>query len=178
MIHFYTFQLPVTLAIRLIGCRMDFGDWSENSRGTYNKWDGIARSTAQVYCLSQNTRGTSQTLTFLKTETKDRMTLFGEKDVIFIFLWVRNEFKKFICRPKLELKLVIFMLILIAAKLSSFPELSLPKQKILCSISHDQFYDKYNNLMFLVVFVSTHLKSQNFVLQKETLCLHHDSYKF
>ncbi|MCH82752.1 monocopper oxidase-like protein SKU5-like, partial [Trifolium medium] len=28
---------------------MDFGDWSENSRGTYNKWDGIARSTAQVY---------------------------------------------------------------------------------------------------------------------------------
>lgn len=30
-------------------CRMDFGDWSENSRGTYNKWDGIARSTAQVY---------------------------------------------------------------------------------------------------------------------------------
>ncbi|KHN47855.1 Monocopper oxidase-like protein SKU5, partial [Glycine soja] len=29
--------------------RMDFGDWSENSRGTYNKWDGIARTTAQVY---------------------------------------------------------------------------------------------------------------------------------
>nr|ACU23131.1 unknown [Glycine max] len=28
---------------------MDFGDWSENSRGTYNKWDGIARTTAQVY---------------------------------------------------------------------------------------------------------------------------------
>ncbi|KAG5102394.1 hypothetical protein JHK84_047363 [Glycine max] len=26
-----------------------FGDWSENSRGTYNKWDGIARTTAQVY---------------------------------------------------------------------------------------------------------------------------------
>ncbi|KAE9614208.1 hypothetical protein Lal_00016765 [Lupinus albus] len=28
---------------------MDYGDWSENSRGTYNKWDGIARSTTQVY---------------------------------------------------------------------------------------------------------------------------------
>lgn len=28
---------------------MDFGDWTENSRGTYNKWDGIARSTTQVY---------------------------------------------------------------------------------------------------------------------------------
>lgn len=28
---------------------MDFGEWSENSRGTYNKWDGIARTTAQVY---------------------------------------------------------------------------------------------------------------------------------
>ncbi|KAL9326685.1 hypothetical protein ACSQ67_007330 [Phaseolus vulgaris] len=28
---------------------MDYGDWSENSRGTYNKWDGIARTTAQVY---------------------------------------------------------------------------------------------------------------------------------
>ncbi|OMO52433.1 Cupredoxin [Corchorus olitorius] len=28
---------------------MDYGEWSENSRGTYNKWDGIARSTIQVY---------------------------------------------------------------------------------------------------------------------------------
>ncbi|XP_047307470.1 monocopper oxidase-like protein SKU5 [Impatiens glandulifera] len=28
---------------------MDFGEWTENSRGTYNKWDGIARSTAQVF---------------------------------------------------------------------------------------------------------------------------------
>ncbi|KAE9459453.1 hypothetical protein C3L33_08653, partial [Rhododendron williamsianum] len=29
--------------------RMDFGEWTENSRGTYNKWDGIARSTIQVF---------------------------------------------------------------------------------------------------------------------------------
>ncbi|XP_061348211.1 monocopper oxidase-like protein SKU5 [Gastrolobium bilobum] len=28
---------------------MDYGDWSDNSRGTYNKWDGIARATTQVY---------------------------------------------------------------------------------------------------------------------------------
>ncbi|KAI4327094.1 hypothetical protein L6164_019595 [Bauhinia variegata] len=28
---------------------MDYGEWSENSRGTYNKWDGIARATTQVY---------------------------------------------------------------------------------------------------------------------------------
>ncbi|XP_020226538.1 monocopper oxidase-like protein SKU5 [Cajanus cajan] len=28
---------------------MDYGDWSDNSRGTYNKWDGIARTTTQVY---------------------------------------------------------------------------------------------------------------------------------
>ncbi|CAM8947288.1 unnamed protein product [Rhodiola kirilowii] len=28
---------------------MDFGDWTENSRGQYNKWDGIVRSTVQVY---------------------------------------------------------------------------------------------------------------------------------
>ncbi|KAJ8449377.1 hypothetical protein Cgig2_002509 [Carnegiea gigantea] len=28
---------------------MDYGEWSENSRGTYNKWDGVARTTAQVY---------------------------------------------------------------------------------------------------------------------------------
>ncbi|KAK4389446.1 Monocopper oxidase-like protein SKU5 [Sesamum angolense] len=28
---------------------MDYGEWTENSRGTYNKWDGIARTTAQVY---------------------------------------------------------------------------------------------------------------------------------
>ncbi|KAL2901785.1 Monocopper oxidase-like protein SKU5 [Bienertia sinuspersici] len=28
---------------------MDYGEWSEDSRGTYNKWDGIARTSAQVY---------------------------------------------------------------------------------------------------------------------------------
>ncbi|KAK4751048.1 hypothetical protein SAY87_004530 [Trapa incisa] len=28
---------------------MDFGLWTENSRGTYNKWDGVARSTVQVF---------------------------------------------------------------------------------------------------------------------------------
>ncbi|KAK4338284.1 hypothetical protein RND71_042771 [Anisodus tanguticus] len=29
--------------------RMDYGVWSDNSRGTYNKWDGIARTTTQVF---------------------------------------------------------------------------------------------------------------------------------
>ncbi|KAK5777552.1 hypothetical protein PVK06_045519 [Gossypium arboreum] len=28
---------------------MDYGEWSKNSKGTYNKWDGIACSTTQVY---------------------------------------------------------------------------------------------------------------------------------
>lgn len=28
---------------------MDFGVWTENSRGTYNKWDGVARCSTQVY---------------------------------------------------------------------------------------------------------------------------------
>ncbi|KAF9611682.1 hypothetical protein IFM89_034865 [Coptis chinensis] len=28
---------------------MDFGIWTENSRGTYNKWDGVARCTTQVF---------------------------------------------------------------------------------------------------------------------------------
>ncbi|CAA6664112.1 unnamed protein product [Spirodela intermedia] len=28
---------------------MDYGVWTENSRSVYNKWDGVARSTAQVY---------------------------------------------------------------------------------------------------------------------------------
>ncbi|VFR01956.1 unnamed protein product [Cuscuta campestris] len=28
---------------------MDYGEWTNNSRGTYNKWDGIARTTAHVY---------------------------------------------------------------------------------------------------------------------------------
>ncbi|XP_020587237.1 monocopper oxidase-like protein SKU5 [Phalaenopsis equestris] len=28
---------------------MDYGEWTDNSRGTYNKWDGVARSTIQVY---------------------------------------------------------------------------------------------------------------------------------
>ncbi|XP_068669632.1 monocopper oxidase-like protein SKU5 [Aristolochia californica] len=28
---------------------MDYGEWTENSRGTYNKWDGVARCTIQVF---------------------------------------------------------------------------------------------------------------------------------
>ncbi|KAL5190740.1 Monocopper oxidase-like protein SKS1 [Glycine soja] len=28
---------------------MDYGDWSENSRGSYNKWDAISRCTTQVF---------------------------------------------------------------------------------------------------------------------------------
>ncbi|CAN6460735.1 unnamed protein product [Victoria cruziana] len=28
---------------------MDYGEWTENSRGTYNKWDGVARCTVQVF---------------------------------------------------------------------------------------------------------------------------------
>ncbi|KAI3986439.1 hypothetical protein MKX01_037721 [Papaver californicum] len=28
---------------------MDYGNWTENSRGSYNKWDGVARSTIQVF---------------------------------------------------------------------------------------------------------------------------------
>ncbi|KAJ7961685.1 Monocopper oxidase-like protein SKU5 [Quillaja saponaria] len=28
---------------------MDFGVWTENSRSTYNKWDGVARCTTQVF---------------------------------------------------------------------------------------------------------------------------------
>lgn len=28
---------------------MDFGIWTENSRGIYNKWDGVARCTTQVF---------------------------------------------------------------------------------------------------------------------------------
>ncbi|KAJ1692890.1 hypothetical protein LUZ63_009588 [Rhynchospora breviuscula] len=28
---------------------MDYGVWTENSRGTYNKWDGVSRCTIQVY---------------------------------------------------------------------------------------------------------------------------------
>ena len=34
-------------------CSMDYGVWTENSRGTYNKWDGVARCTTQVF-LSWN----------------------------------------------------------------------------------------------------------------------------
>ncbi|ERN02634.1 hypothetical protein AMTRI_Chr03g141020 [Amborella trichopoda] len=28
---------------------MDYGEWTENSRGLYNKWDGVARCTTQVF---------------------------------------------------------------------------------------------------------------------------------
>uniref|UniRef100_A0A2P2JU27 Uncharacterized protein MANES_01G076400 n=1 Tax=Rhizophora mucronata TaxID=61149 RepID=A0A2P2JU27_RHIMU len=34
-------------AVFVVG--MDYGEWTEDSRGTYNKWDGVARSTVQVY---------------------------------------------------------------------------------------------------------------------------------
>ncbi|XP_042506634.1 monocopper oxidase-like protein SKU5 [Macadamia integrifolia] len=34
-------------AVFVVG--MDYGDWTENSRGTYNKWDGVARCTVQVF---------------------------------------------------------------------------------------------------------------------------------
>ncbi|KAG4989697.1 hypothetical protein JHK84_032247 [Glycine max] len=40
------FLEPIT-QLDFVGRRMNFGDWSENSRGTYNKWDGIARATTQ-----------------------------------------------------------------------------------------------------------------------------------
>lgn len=29
--------------------RMDYGEWTENSRGTYNKGDGVARCSTQVF---------------------------------------------------------------------------------------------------------------------------------
>ncbi|KAG6495121.1 hypothetical protein ZIOFF_042912 [Zingiber officinale] len=28
---------------------MDYGEWTEDSRGTYNKWDGVSRCTTQVF---------------------------------------------------------------------------------------------------------------------------------
>ncbi|GAB2212354.1 hypothetical protein Drorol1_Dr00020314 [Drosera rotundifolia] len=34
-------------AVFVVG--MDFGEWTESSRGTYNKWDGVARTAVQVY---------------------------------------------------------------------------------------------------------------------------------
>ncbi|XP_062113850.1 uncharacterized protein LOC133824858 [Humulus lupulus] len=33
--------------VSLFFCSMDFGVWKENIRNTYNKWDGVARSTTQ-----------------------------------------------------------------------------------------------------------------------------------
>lgn len=44
LVYFYHASLMC-----FIKCRMDFGDWTENSRGTYNKWDGVARCTTQVH---------------------------------------------------------------------------------------------------------------------------------
>lgn len=47
----FIFQRAFKAAVWSIYYRMDYGEWTENSRGTYNKWDGIARSTTQVYIL-------------------------------------------------------------------------------------------------------------------------------
>lgn len=32
----------------IIILRMDYGEWTKNSRTAYNKWDAISRSTTQV----------------------------------------------------------------------------------------------------------------------------------
>ncbi|KAL9271161.1 Monocopper oxidase-like protein [Drosera capensis] len=42
----YTYHLD-GYAFFVVG--MDYGLWTENSRGTYNKWDGVARCTTQVF---------------------------------------------------------------------------------------------------------------------------------
>jgi len=39
----------VFVVVVVVACRMDYGEWTEDSRGTYNKGDGVARSTIQVY---------------------------------------------------------------------------------------------------------------------------------
>ena len=33
---------------------MDYGVWKDNSRGIYNKWDGVARTTTQVILALYN----------------------------------------------------------------------------------------------------------------------------
>jgi hypothetical protein len=38
----------LTFVLFVLIFRMDYGLWTDNSRGTYNKWDGVARSTIQV----------------------------------------------------------------------------------------------------------------------------------
>ncbi|XP_078442503.1 monocopper oxidase-like protein SKU5 [Wolffia australiana] len=60
---------------------MDYGDWTEASRGTYNKWDGVARSSIQVYpgawtaiMVSQDNWGVWN----LRTENLDRWYLGQE----------------------------------------------------------------------------------------------------
>lgn len=40
---------PRSVFVGVGACRMDYGEWTEDSRGTYNKGDGVARSTIQVY---------------------------------------------------------------------------------------------------------------------------------
>ncbi|KAJ0113641.1 hypothetical protein Patl1_03120 [Pistacia atlantica] len=48
---------------------MDFGVWTENSRGTYNKWDGVARSTTQViFCYSLCPHGMVKVVRFNRSE--------------------------------------------------------------------------------------------------------------
>ncbi|XP_078441093.1 monocopper oxidase-like protein SKU5 [Wolffia australiana] len=44
--HVHTYHLD-GYAFFVVG--MDYGVWTENSRGVYNKWDGVARCTAQVF---------------------------------------------------------------------------------------------------------------------------------
>lgn len=55
---------------------MDYGEWTENSRGTYNKWDGIARTTTQVFFLSL--------YIFLYTCKESNATLTGFVNRLFI----------------------------------------------------------------------------------------------
>ncbi|KAE8679681.1 hypothetical protein F3Y22_tig00111398pilonHSYRG00328 [Hibiscus syriacus] len=48
-IHYPWMPGYMDLTIFRLFSSMDFGVWTENSRSTYNKWDGVARSTTQVF---------------------------------------------------------------------------------------------------------------------------------
>lgn len=50
-LHVYTCMCSLILLLTAwasVNCRMDYGEWTEDSRGTYNKGDGVARCTTQV----------------------------------------------------------------------------------------------------------------------------------
>lgn len=62
---------------------MDYGLWTENSRSTYNKWDGVARCTTQVI-------GNPNSKLYILPLTIGTCSVDLVYDVLYIFIQIED----------------------------------------------------------------------------------------